>query len=1143
MPTRPPVLRLALLLLAVAAGACGRGRDLPDETWQEAVTAFHVSLAAMQTSQDVLARRELERLLGLAPDEPAGHANLALLLLRQQQLDEAMSHLTRAADLSPDHAGIARLRAVAEALGGDFDESIRYWRRAADLDPSDPRAPFALARELERRGDAASDAEALRLLNSLVERSGNLAARLEQARLAAKVGDADALRNAIDTLASSAPGWPEDARERLQAVREAAFRGPAEASTPLVFLRNVLLPTPEYRSAIAAVSPPQGELGEPLVRLVAIRNPGPHPAPADTAMAFAVDDTPAVALDDAGWAGAVWPTGEGHPVAIAAGGRDVRLAGGATVPFPGGPSGAPPSPDGVLAADLDYDFRLDLVLAGAGGLSIHRQDEAGSFADVTAAGGIPTSLARAPLHGVWAADFDTDGDLDLVVAPVSGGVAVLRNNGDGTFALRNPFPGVSRPRGFAWADVDGEGVPDAALLDADGRVHVFLNLRSAEFRERPLPAEVPRVAAIAAADADGDGRLDLLALTGDGLVMRLSPREDGDGWDQAEIARVDPPEGLAPGIARLFTADLDNNAALDLVLSGPAGSRVVLGAPGLSFEPMDAPIALRALGAADLDGDGRLELVGPGGGGARLARSRGQQAYHWQAIRPRAATVTGDQRVNSFGIGGEVEIRTGLHAQMRPIAAPVVHFGLGGATRAEVARIIWPNGFVQSEFDLAADAAIPASQRLKGSCPWLFAWNGREVGFVTDFIWRSPLGLRINAQATADVVMTEDWVKIRGDQLAPRDGAYDLRITAELWETHFFDLVSLLVVDHPEGTEVFVDERFAVPPPRLEVIATSAVREFLAARDDAGGDVRDVVRARDDRHLDFAGRGAYQGVTRDHFVELELPDEAPRSGPLWLVGQGWVHPTDSSINVALGQGSHPAPSGLALHVADARGRFRAARTDLGFPAGKDKTVLIDLAGVFPPSGPRRLRLATNLEIFWDRLGWAAGRPDLRLEPRRIEPASAELRYRGYSVTGQKDASTPERPRYVLDGTTPRWFDLEGFHTRFGDVRELLTAVEDRYVIMNAGDELLLRFPEAPPPAPGMVRDFVLVGDGWEKDGDFNTTASRTVGPLPSHSSPQYVARPGRLEDDPVFRRYPGDFQRYHTRWVSPAVRGALRVRR
>jgi hypothetical protein len=449
---------------------------------------------------------------------------------------------------------------------------------------------------------------------------------------------------------------------------------------------------------------------------------------------------------------------------------------------------------------------------------------------------------------------------------------------------------------------------------------------------------------------------------------------------------------------------------------------------------------------------------------------------------------------------------------------------------------------LQSEFDLAADTAIAANQRLKGSCPWLFAWNGREMGFVTDFIWRSPLGLRINAQATADVLMTEEWVRIRGDQLAARNGEYDLRVTAELWETHFFDLLSLLVVDHPAGTEIFVDERFAVPPPRLEVIATSPVQELLAVRDDGGRDARDVVGARDDRHLDFAGRGAYQGITRDHYIEFELPDRAPRTGPLWLVAQGWVHPTDSSINVALAQGRHPPPSGLSLQIADARGRFKTVRARLGFPAGKDKTILIDLAGVFGSTGPRRFRLGTNLEIFWDRLGWAAGRPDVKLTPKRIDLKAADLRFRGYSVTEQQDASTPERPRYVLGGITPRWRDLEGFHTRFGDVRELLTQVDDRYVIMNAGDEMRVTFAEAPPPAAGMVRDFVLIGDGWEKDGDYNTTASRTVLPLPTHASGRYVKGTGRLEDDPVYQRHRRDWEEYHTRYVSPeALRDALRV--
>jgi hypothetical protein len=125
---------------------------------------------------------------------------------------------------------------------------------------------------------------------------------------------------------------------------------------------------------------------------------------------------------------------------------------------------------------------------------------------------------------------------------------------------------------------------------------------------------------------------------------------------------------------------------------------------------------------------------------------------------------------------------------------------------------------------------------------------------------------------------------------------------------------------------------------------------------------------------------------------------------------------------------------------------------------------------------------------------------------------------------------------------PPWRDLEGYYTRFGDVRELLTQVDDRYVIMNAGDELRLTFPEAPPPAAGLVRDFVAVADGWEKDGDYNTTFSRTVLPLPTHRSGRYDTPPTRLEDDPVYRQHPDDFARYHTRYVtSEAVRDALRL--
>ncbi|MHC5544584.1 hypothetical protein ACYOEI_40655, partial [Singulisphaera rosea] len=167
-----------------------------------------------------------------------------------------------------------------------------------------------------------------------------------------------------------------------------------------------------------------------------------------------------------------------------------------------------------------------------------------------------------------------------------------------------------------------------------------------------------------------------------------------------------------------------------------------------------------------------------------------------------------------------------------------------------------------------------------------------------------------------------------------------------------------------------------------------------------------------------------------------------------------------------------------------------------------------------------------------------------LKTRRIAPSTAQLAHRGYSLMTQADPSSPEVPQYhILTGRSQRWNDLIGLYTRFGDVSELLEKVDDRYVIANAGDEVTLRFPAEAPPPNGWVRDFVLIGDGWNKDGDYNTAFSKTVLPLPSHSRPAYDTPPGALEDDPVYREHPDDWERYHTRFITPQVyRDGLRPR-
>ncbi len=413
---------------------------------------------------------------------------------------------------------------------------------------------------------------------------------------------------------------------------------------------------------------------------------------------------------------------------------------------------------------------------------------------------------------------------------------------------------------------------------------------------------------------------------------------------------------------------MDNNGALDIVVNG----QVFLG-DGKAFAPLPYQLSGAPQAISDLNSDGRLDVIARTRDGAPLELiNHGNKNYHWQVIRTRAAHATGDQRINSFGIGGEIEIRSELLAQKQIITSPVLHFGLGEHTSVQFARIVWPNGSVQAEFDLKSDQTILAEQRIKGSCPMLFAWNGHKMQFLKDVgPWGSALGLNVNAQGKG-IYGTREWFNVRGNQLVPHDGFYDLRITAEYWETYYMDHYSLLAIDHPANSEVYTDERFALPSPKPSLVVTTVTRPFTRATDDNGNDVTGIVRNLDDQFLDTFGRGQYQGLTRDHWVELELPAEAPRTGPLYLIGQGWIHDTDATIVQAQAQNSKAHPRGLSIEVPDASGHWTTVRDGLGFPKGRVKTIILDISGIFRPDAPRKLRLRTNLELYWDKLAWGAG---------------------------------------------------------------------------------------------------------------------------------------------------------------------------
>src|SRR5208282_5867133 len=385
---------------------------------------------------------------------------------------------------------------------GNSASAIADWRKAIDINPRNYRAAYQLAEEVERQGGDKSDADYQQLIEKILSaQPNNLAAQLELARIAAKSGDITTLKSVLAQIGARSASWPAEVKDQLTALQTAANgQDPRAAATRTIFLHNALMRVPEFRESLAVLKAPPGDEAEPFTHFLRLPVPEFAPAPPDTALAFNIKP---IANGDAApwsWIGAVALGSAGSPVTALANGREVRLSTGARFPFPGGPSTVAPLPEGILQIDFNYDFKTDLVLAGAGGLRFMRQDSPEKFTDVTASTKLPKNITTAPYTGAWAVDIEADGDLDIVLGKKQGVPQVLRNNGDDTFTVIEPFPGLSGLQAFAWADFDSDGNADAAIVDGSSRLHIFHNERQGQFREVTLPADLAAVKAIGVAD-------------------------------------------------------------------------------------------------------------------------------------------------------------------------------------------------------------------------------------------------------------------------------------------------------------------------------------------------------------------------------------------------------------------------------------------------------------------------------------------------------------------------------------------------------------------------------------------------------------------------------------------------------------------
>ena len=1116
----------ALLLLLPCLAA---GRPLDDA----ALSLRQKGLAELENEQYSRASETFAELARAVPNDPLPHANRAIAALRRVQLDEARTDLSRALRLAPGRPDLVAIDAEILSAAGDLEAGLERFRAAADGAPDRADLQFALYRSGEALGSAPGDAAMDVALARLARlRPDNLAVLLGAGRRAIGRADRPAATTAalrIRELLWEAPVGAGEALDRLAAALEAGNL--AHARAPMQQLANLLRPGALFQQGVRELS--SGILGIPIEHFV------DEPPAREFGPPLTVTFVPAMVGDDAGGASPVGSRAllvsdldsDQHPdLARLIGGSpasspvalEVRFAAGGFRPRI---LGRLPGLVALLAADLDQDGRLDLVATGPTG-ALRFRGGASGFVTWTAGPGEP------PIRGsaIAALDFDLEGDLDLALAGAGAPAGELLRSAAPAPALALggkvlPPLALGEVRRLLATDLDRDGDPD--LLAAGDAGLVWLdNLRQGQYADRTLAARLlgtgPLLDAVSA-DLDADGRPDLVLAGPSGLRFL---RNEGGVFARWALAGAP-----AHRVDAVIAFDADNDGRLDLALAGPGGI-VAFGLRGPISGPHLEPLALAgdsgartAVAAADLDGDGDLDLVAVGPSGLERFENRGGNGNHWLAVRLRGLEQ-GNGKNDRLGFGATLELRRGAAYQFREVDAELTHLGLGSRPLADALRVVWSNGVPQNRIAPRGDQRIVEEQVLKGSCPFLYAWTGARFAFVTDLLWNAPIGLPVAPGVWASPDPGE---LVRVDGLEADAGIYRLRLTEELWEAALFDQVRLWVVDAPAEVEVASNLRVVpgAPPQPERVLASRELRAPVAAWDGAGVEVAARIAERDEIYASGYPASALQGVASVWTFTFEL-DEAPAE-PIRLHLDGWVFPSDASLNLAVAQRGDLPYLAPRLEVETAAG-WEILVADFGLPPGKTKTMVVDTPAL--PAGARRLRLVSSLWLAWDRIAWTLRRADD--EARRVavlEPAHAKLRYRGFSTLVRQAPNAPHAYDYDTVTTDSPWLPFPGRYTRYGEVGELLAAADDRSVILAPGDELALEFDgrALPPLAWGFRRTLFLESQGWDKDADRNTFAAQRLEPLPFRAMSGY---PWRADE-----RYPEtpELARYREEWLTREV--------
>src|ERR1039458_6569434 len=174
-----------------------------------------------------------------------------------------------------------------------------------------------------------------------------------------------------------------------------------------------------------------------------------------------------------------------------------------------------------------------------------------------------------------------------------------------------------------------------------------------------------------------------------------------------------------------------------------------------------------------------------------------------------------------------------------------------------------------------------------------------------------------------------------------------------------------------------------------------------------------------------------------HTLDLDFGNAA-RGNRAALILSGWVDWADGSTFLAAAQ-AHRDLTFPYLQVKDAAGNWRTVVEDMGIPAGKPKTIAVDLSGKFLSSS-REVRIVTNLCLYWDEIFLIGN--SAPPEAKDFVPVEAEIGRnlshreqrpaRSAAHRGGYDRRGPALPRFLQSGHSSRTQAARGVRLRAGE---------------------------------------------------------------------------------------------------------------